>query len=762
MKDWTRKRKIDFIIGVALQIYLLFPWIQHYTIYGYLYNVLKMNDYVQMYNETILPSLRESWNYTKMTAFVFLVIIILIALFQLTELARIYHILKNEQSSDYRGFFWIIYLAIFSRFFEKFAYVDPIDNSLIPIYVEIYICVLLVFIGLWILIDAMLDTWEAEHQILISQLEEQEKHALQTKVKILEERYQEMLKSRKVVHDMKNHILALKNYDQEQNWPGLHEILGILEAMIVKKILENIFQNYVSNIYLGISPLILTLIISVIMFGIGFAFCDQYIACIGIDHIISGGSNHNRASKNTLLFCLIGVAVFILTLVSIVTYWGQIGYTIPTALGILTAVIFTLFGCRLYLEKLRKRKNKYYKKILWLDNWYDQFFSHANISYIVSAFLIVILFGFNIVLVDNLPVRQPENYPYDIVWGANTKDKAFIEKLKEKYNVQTEFIPSIRVTSGNCAEHTGISATEYKRLTGKQVHLKNDEIYVVYQWDRSEYGTIGLDFGKLKPRLYTGCATADIWIYTARTLPGNKFTRKYTIKGNDRRIITGNFKTRVLSTSNMNTDVFEDIIVFSDHEYDKISQKAKGSNLTVLMNVAQNYDAVVNKIANYAAKHSQINFFDYHDGNLIYDKKQCTIEDQENRMLNVSAMLIDMLVLFISIIFILLEKISSDYEALEWKYLFYYRTGMPEKKRRKNIYKEITMTSKVALITGMFIAAVMILVKILYKKMPVYWTKIYLAEAAVMIIGMTAIIMIIVRIAAWRSFKRSERRNKDE
>ena len=539
-------------------------------------------------------------------------------------------------------------------------------------------------------------------------------------------------------------------------------ILGILEAMIVKKILENIFQNYVSNIYLGISPLILTLIISVIMFGIGFAFCDQYIACIGIDHIVSGGSNHNRASKNTLLFCLIGVAVFILTLVSIVTYWGQIGYTIPTALGIITAIIFTLFGCRLYLERLRKRKNKYYKKILWLDNWYDQFFSHANISYIVSAFLIVILFGFNIVLVDNLPVRQPENYPYDIVWGANTKDKAFIEKLKEKYNVQTEFIPSIRVTSGNCAEHTGISATEYKRLTGKQVHLKNDEIYVVYQWDRSEYGTIGLDFGKLKPRLYTGCATADIWIYTARTLPDNKFTRKYTIKRNDRRIITGNFKTRVLSTSNMNTDVFEDIIVFSDHEYDKISQKAKGSNLTVVMNVPQNYDAVVNKITNYAAKHSQINFFDYHDGNLIYDKKQCTIEDQENRMLNVSAMLIDMLVLFISIIFILLEKISSDYEALEWKYLFYYRTGMPEKKRRESIYKEITMTSKVALITGIFIAAVMILVKILYKKMPVYWTKIYLAEAAVMIIGVTAFIMIIVRIAAWRSFKRSERRNKDE
>ena len=45
MKDWTSKRKIDFIIGVVLQIYLLFPWIQHYTIYGYLYNVLKTSVY---------------------------------------------------------------------------------------------------------------------------------------------------------------------------------------------------------------------------------------------------------------------------------------------------------------------------------------------------------------------------------------------------------------------------------------------------------------------------------------------------------------------------------------------------------------------------------------------------------------------------------------------------------------------------------------------------------------------------------------------
>ena len=82
---------------------------------------------------------------------------------------------------------------------------------MIPIYVEIYICVLLVFIGLWILIDAMLDTWEAEHQVLISQLEEQEKHALQTKVKVLEERYQGEIYFKKIEGELKDENKCIRS-----------------------------------------------------------------------------------------------------------------------------------------------------------------------------------------------------------------------------------------------------------------------------------------------------------------------------------------------------------------------------------------------------------------------------------------------------------------------------------------------------------------------------------------------------------------------
>ena len=46
---------------------------------------------------------------------------------------------------------------------------------------------------------------------------------------------------------MKNHILALKNYDQEQNWSGLHEYLNELS----EDILEYNFHVWTGKSYVG-------------------------------------------------------------------------------------------------------------------------------------------------------------------------------------------------------------------------------------------------------------------------------------------------------------------------------------------------------------------------------------------------------------------------------------------------------------------------------------------------------------------------------
>ena len=46
--------------------------------------------------------------------------------------------------------------------------------------------------------------------------------------------------------------------------------------------------------------------------------------------------------------------------------------------------------------------------------------------------------------------------------------------------------------------------------------------------------------------------------------------------------------------------------------------------------------------------------------------------------------------------------------------------------------------------------------------MSIHWTYIYLVEATVIVMGVTSIIMIIMRFIAGRMFKRSERNSEDE
>ena len=65
----------------------------------------------------------------------------------------------------------------------------------------------------------------------------------QMKVKAMEEQYMEMLKSRKIVHDMKNHLLALKKYTQEQDWKGLEEYLNELS----RDMLDYNYQIWTGN-----------------------------------------------------------------------------------------------------------------------------------------------------------------------------------------------------------------------------------------------------------------------------------------------------------------------------------------------------------------------------------------------------------------------------------------------------------------------------------------------------------------------------------
>lgn len=211
----------------------------------------------------------------------------------------------------------------------------------------------------------------------------------------------------------------------------------------------------------------------------------------------------------------------------------------------------------------------------------------------------------------------------------------------------------------------------------------------------------------------------------------------------------------------MPCDVFEDIIVFSDREFERIRGGARGANLQVVMEIPESRDEVLEEVYAYAAEHSQVNYYDWQGGNLIYDGRQLGIESRQQKTLDATAMLINIITLLLCLLFTLVQKIKGDYEDMEWKYQFYYRSGMMKSKRKRYVYKEVFMTAKLALCCSLPLSVLLMAEKVLSKHLSAKWNMRYLGEMGAIVLAVTAVICLVIRIAAWNTFSGIERKNRD-
>lgn len=146
------------------------------------------------------------------------------------------------------------------------------------------------------------------------------------------------------------------------------------------------------------------------------------------------------------------------------------------------------------------------------------------------------------------------------------------------------------MTTTDQGEHMGISASAYEKWTKESLDLKDNEIYVVYQRERSERNYLGIDFGTKKPRIYMGEAKDDLWQYiTGVPTPSNKFDTSFNIVGEEEKILTGVFGNKIS----------EHIIVFSDSYYQKVCNRVEGPNLIVMVQIPKNYEKVIEEICAY-------------------------------------------------------------------------------------------------------------------------------------------------------------------
>lgn len=246
MKEWTRKRKADVCMGILLQIYFFFPWIcidgGYHTIYGYLIEIFRKGSCIKAYNHIFLYEHQILWKYSGFAAVIFAMIIAFMIVMQVIELWQLCGHVKGIKIFDIHRYAWFLAIVLFFLYLDaSYIYLD--DSALFKLRIYMYMVIFIGMIGIWMFLDIEAGAWDAETSKYKVELEERDQELLQVKVKALEEKYQEMLKSRKVVHDMKNHLLALKKYDQERDWEGLHQYLNELSD----DMLDDSYQIWTGN-----------------------------------------------------------------------------------------------------------------------------------------------------------------------------------------------------------------------------------------------------------------------------------------------------------------------------------------------------------------------------------------------------------------------------------------------------------------------------------------------------------------------------------
>ena len=210
-------------MGILLQIYFFFPWIRidggYHTIHVYLIEIFRKESCIKAYNYIFLSGHPILWKYSGFAAVTFTMIIAFMIVMQMIELWQLYRHMKGIKTFDIHRYVWVLAIVLFFLYLDaSYIYLD--DSALFKLRIYMYMVIFIGIIGIWMFLDIEAAAWDTETAKHKTELKERDEQLLQVKVKALEEKYQEMLKSRKVVHDMKNHLLALKKYDALSVWSG--------------------------------------------------------------------------------------------------------------------------------------------------------------------------------------------------------------------------------------------------------------------------------------------------------------------------------------------------------------------------------------------------------------------------------------------------------------------------------------------------------------------------------------------------------------
>lgn len=355
-------------------------------------------------------------------------------------------------------------------------------------------------------------------------------------------------------------------------------------------------------------------------------------------------------------------------------------------------IIMFLAGCYMIisaggawiLKSYREKGNGYYKRLPFLQQFYSRFKTQRSNFFMIYILHFLLIGHFSVLILGMLPLdRVQVLFPYDYVCLGEKEDKEIFKEFEKKFSENSLILPMVRVTVPSASEENsgstmdtsfqgqnmGIAESSYNQLTGRKLALKNKEIYISFQQDKSENAHL-LDFSVLSgsPRMRFGMP--EPYPFQNRDIV---FDSDYKVIGQERRIIVGNLVGGLQ----------ENIVVFSDEYFKSIYSTVNGQSILALFNINNaKKEAAAVKFSDYAKDHIRYSEYD----SLIqpvYGKKNLQNNTLLAHMLKLLEYLFVMILLLISILYVFIVKMVSEFPDTQSRMKQFKYLGMRERLDRK-------------------------------------------------------------------------------
>ena len=453
----------------------------------------------------------------------------------------------------------------------------------------------------------------------------------------------------------------------------------------------------------------------------------------------------NRLKKGIGLWLTVGIVLWGLAVAwDSRREWAETLYIhILTVVG---AFLLLAGGMALWLKR-REGKAVYYTRLEKTAMLYHRFWSNTERLFLLAVIHILSLAAFAVNFAGSwMPQEIAAMYPYDIVVTAYEAEIPKLQETARKYDAQVCQYPMLRMTSIYGSEklsrwngirpiqwpqgqQIAISESTYQEMReflGKEpkpLHLKGEEVHVVYQQDRSVRAhTIEYDTARTEKHLRFG---QPLEYYN--TADFRKIFPDRTIVNEERDSLTGMFHQgkqdnlvvcsdayfqenydRITAYNRKNWEIRQQITKAEWRAY-TITHPAnltEGPTMLFCMNLD---DGLVDQAAADLEYLKEEHDFDtIWDNNIqpFYVKSQMIVNtESEIFFTKIANGFILMVLLFLGL-FQYFVKVKSEEDTWRWENQFWKRLGMREKKRKAKLAYQMGFFLYLPMLSGVFCGVV--------------------------------------------------------